>query len=181
MERTGANAEEAERLLNSVTGYGFLLYGGTMAAGIAPHLAHRYAPRAVAAAASFASPNGYDATATLAVFAAATALLQRLLARVLERKPAPAPRLTPLGAWPLAVATWLCVTVFFLAYLSLGQDGGLVGRRRARVGGQPRHGRAHRRCMGQVVFEDPTLFWAGFLVNVYLSHMLIKVVGLVKH
>ena len=46
------------------------------------------------------------------LFAVVTLAMQAMLARVLERRPAPAPRLTPLAAWPLGILTWMFVTMF---------------------------------------------------------------------
>ncbi|KAK3125562.1 hypothetical protein QOZ80_7BG0606630 [Eleusine coracana subsp. coracana] len=119
----GKMAEDTDRLLNSVRNYAFLLYGSTLAFGIAPRLAYKLDPRATPSATS----NCCDAAVTAAVFTVATVLLHHILARVLERKTKAAPRLTPLFAWPLALSTWVCNTVFFLAYLGLG-GAALVGR-----------------------------------------------------
>ncbi|CAL5083836.1 unnamed protein product [Urochloa decumbens] len=114
-----AAKETTEKLLNSVRNYTAFLYVGTIASSLAPRAAMKYAPDAVASAQRFLAA-GYDLSLTVAFFAAATLLLQAHLARVL--KPSPRPRLTPLAAWPLAVATWLCITVFFLDCLSFGDE-----------------------------------------------------------
>ncbi|TVU38134.1 hypothetical protein EJB05_11488 [Eragrostis curvula] len=125
-----ARAAEVERLLASVRNYSILLYVGTMVAGLAPRVALKHAPLAVARAASYVA-DGYNVSVTAAVFAAATVLLQGRLARVLERRPspspAPSPRLTPLFAWPLAVCTWGFISLVFVGLLHLGEEGHLVG------------------------------------------------------
>ena len=75
-----------ERLLNKVWRYSLFLYFGTMIVVIAPRLA----PASL--------PACYDLRHRLTgiLFAVVTLAMQAMLARVLERRPAPAPRLTPL-------------------------------------------------------------------------------------
>ncbi|XP_062188255.1 uncharacterized protein LOC133891544 [Phragmites australis] len=113
--------EETERLLVSVRNYMVFLYVGSVTASIAPRLAMKVVSTTVASSIRFLS-DGYDLSVTCSFFAMATLLLQGKLARVLERRPAPAPRLTPLAAWPLAVCTWVSMTAFFLNYLTFGDD-----------------------------------------------------------
>ncbi|KAL6656888.1 hypothetical protein ACP70R_004668 [Stipagrostis hirtigluma subsp. patula] len=123
MDGEQARAAAVERLLAKVRSYSVLMYVGTMVVTLGPRMAaNAMSPAAVAAAARVVS-NG---PLTCLLFAAATALLQGKLARVLEREDEPAagaaraPRLTPLAAWPLAVITWACITCFFFHYLLFG-------------------------------------------------------------
>ena len=99
-----------ERLLNKVWRYSLFLYFGTMIVVIAPRLA----PASL--------PACYDLRHSLTgiLFAVVTLAMQAMLARVLERRPAPAPRLTPLAAWPLGILTWMFVTMFCVRYLTFG-------------------------------------------------------------
>ena len=82
-----------ERLLNKVWRYSLFLYFGTMIVVIAPRLAPASSPAAVPSL-----PACYDLRHRLTgiLFAVVTLAMQAMLARVLERRPAPAPRLTPL-------------------------------------------------------------------------------------
>ncbi|CAN6176054.1 unnamed protein product [Urochloa humidicola] len=82
-------------------------------------MAPRLAPESRPAAVPYL-PAGFDLPVTYAVFVAATLWLQQKLALALERRPAPAPRLTPFDAWPLAVLTWLFATGCFFSYLRFG-------------------------------------------------------------
>lgn len=118
----GSKAEEVENLLASVRGYATLLYGGTIVGSLAPLHAMKLVPHPAPHAA-----GPYNFLFTAAIFAAATALLLCRFARVLERKPAPAPRLTALAAWPLALGTWGCLTVFFVSFLAFCEDA-IAGR-----------------------------------------------------
>ena len=100
-----------ERLLNKMRRYSLFLYVGSMIVAIAPRLAPASRPAGVP-----------SLPVTCASFTVATLVVQELLARVLERGPAPAPRLTPEAAWPLGIATWMFLTMFFLSYLCFGGD-----------------------------------------------------------
>ncbi|CAN6199655.1 unnamed protein product [Urochloa humidicola] len=82
-------------------------------------MAPRLAPESRPAAVPYL-PAGFDLPVTYAVFVALTLWLQLKLARVLQRRPAPAPRLTHFDAWPLAVLTWLFATGCFFSYLRFG-------------------------------------------------------------
>ncbi|CAN6219445.1 unnamed protein product [Urochloa humidicola] len=110
--------DAAEKLLSPVRNYSIFLYAGTMVSSLAPRVAAKFAPDALASTQRFLAGGGYVLSVTVAFFAATTLLLQVHLARVL--KPSPRPRLTPLYAWPLAVVTWLCITSFFLNCLAFG-------------------------------------------------------------
>ncbi|XP_066395171.1 uncharacterized protein [Miscanthus floridulus] len=113
--------EEVERLLKKVRRYSLFLYVGSMIVAIAPRLAPASRPAVVPSL-----PAGYGLPVTCASFTVATLVVQELLARVLERGPAPAPRLTPEAAWPLGISTWMFVTMFFHSYLCFGGDGYFV-------------------------------------------------------
>ncbi|CAD6217404.1 unnamed protein product [Miscanthus lutarioriparius] len=110
-----------ERLLKKVRRYSLFLYVGSMIVAIAPRLAPASRPAVVPSL-----PAGYGLPVTCASFTVATLVVQELLARVLERGPAPAPRLTPEAAWPLGISTWMFVTMFFHSYLCFGGDGYFV-------------------------------------------------------
>jgi len=99
-----------ERLLNKVWRYSLFLYFGTMIVVIAPRLAPASSP----AAAVPSLPACYDLRHRLTgiLFAVVSLAMQAMLAHVLERRPAPAPQLTPLAAWPLGILTWMFVTMF---------------------------------------------------------------------
>ncbi|KAK3127575.1 hypothetical protein QOZ80_7AG0575220 [Eleusine coracana subsp. coracana] len=109
--------EEKVRLLTSVRNHLLLIYVGTMVVTLAPRLAADLFPRAVAAASRAISSSA-------ACTAAATVLVQARLARVLERRPAL--RLTAKAAWPLALCTWLFVTIFVLEFLRFAGGGALI-------------------------------------------------------
>jgi hypothetical protein len=106
-----------ERLLNKVRRYSLFLYVGSMIVTIAPRLAPASRPAVVPSL-----PAGYGLPVTCASFTVATLVVQETLARVLERRPAPAPRLTPEAAWPLGISTWMFLTMFFHSYLCFGGD-----------------------------------------------------------
>jgi hypothetical protein len=107
-----------ERLLSSMRNYSIFLYVSTIVVGLAPRMAVKAAPDAVASAQRFIA-GGYDISVAIAFFTAATLLLQSYFARVL--KPSPRLRLTPLAAWGLAVTTWVFITFFFLTCLTFGE------------------------------------------------------------
>ncbi|PUZ72757.1 hypothetical protein GQ55_2G420100 [Panicum hallii var. hallii] len=111
--------EAAEKLLSAVRKYTIFLYVGFVFTTLAPRVAVKAAPAAVASTQRFLAA-GYDLTVTVAFFAAATLLLQALLARVL--KPSTRARMTPLAAWPLAAVTWCCITSFFVNCLTFGDE-----------------------------------------------------------
>lgn len=97
--------------------YSLFLYFGTMIVVIAPRLAPASSPAAVPSL-----PACYDLRhrLTSVLFTVVTVAMQAMLARVLERMPSPAPRLTPLAAWPLGILTWMFVTMFCVSYLTFG-------------------------------------------------------------
>lgn len=118
----GTKWSEEDRLTRSIIRYWLFLCIGFSVALMAPTLAPKMKHAAVPSL-----PAGLDLPATCLTFAAATVLLQRNFARVLERNPSmamPTPRLTlnPLIAWPLAIFTWLFATACFVSYLSFGAD-----------------------------------------------------------
>jgi hypothetical protein len=108
-----------EKLLSAVRKYTIFLYVGFVFTTLAPRVAVKAAPAAVASTQRFLAA-GYDLTVTVAFFATATLLLQALLARVL--KPSTRARMTPLAAWPLAAVTWCCITSFFVNCLTFGDE-----------------------------------------------------------
>ncbi|XP_021307876.1 uncharacterized protein LOC110432219 [Sorghum bicolor] len=73
-----------------------------MIVAIAPRLAPASRPSVVPSL-----PAGYGLPVTCDAFTVATLVVQEMLARVLERRPAPAPRLTPEAAWRLGISTWM--------------------------------------------------------------------------
>ncbi|KAL6656889.1 hypothetical protein ACP70R_004669 [Stipagrostis hirtigluma subsp. patula] len=126
MEGEQARAAEVEKVLAPVRSYSILMYVGSMVVSLAPRMVEdAMSPAAAATAARVVS----DVPLTCLVFAAATALMQGKLARVLEKVEeasagADRPlRLTPFGAWPLAVITWAFVTCFCVNYLTFGHVG----------------------------------------------------------
>lgn len=104
-----------ERLLDKVRSYSLFLYIGMAIVTIAPRLAPASRPAFVPSI-----PAGYGFPVTGALFTAATMVVQEMLARVLERRSAPAPRLTPEAASQLGILTWLLATLFFRSYLCFG-------------------------------------------------------------
>ncbi|EER97474.1 hypothetical protein BDA96_02G377600 [Sorghum bicolor] len=110
--------EEVERLLNKVWWYSLFLYFGTMIVAIAPNFAPAPSPAAAVPSLLACYDVRYRLTAVL--FAVVSLAMQAMLALVLERRPAPAPHLTPLAAWPLGIFTWMFVTTFCLSCLSFG-------------------------------------------------------------
>ncbi|RLN35830.1 hypothetical protein C2845_PM03G11150 [Panicum miliaceum] len=116
-------AAAAGKLLSAVRNYTIFLYVGFMFVTLAPMVAVKAAPVAVASAQRFLA-GGYDLSVTVAFFATATLLLQAWLARVLE--PSTRARLTPLAAWPMAVATWCGITFFFVNSLTFGDQNSLT-------------------------------------------------------
>ncbi|KAG2638106.1 uncharacterized protein LOC120658627 [Panicum virgatum] len=108
-----------KKLLSAVRNYSIFLYVVFVFSTLALRVAAKAAPAAVASAQCFLA-GGYGLTVTVASFAAATLLLQALLARVL--RPSTSARLTPLAAWSLAAVTWCCITSIFHNCLTFGDE-----------------------------------------------------------
>lgn len=110
---------EEAKLIKSLQSYPRFLMFSTMFATLAPRLA--ITSSILSPVIGVMTPSvGLDALLTCFFFALATLPLQASLACLLERKPAPAPRLANWSAWLVGICSWMSISCFFLTYTTFG-------------------------------------------------------------